>query len=188
MSLRSSGACRGRAPARSLRTGFAWVNGQPVAGIVPADGYRFVLVRRRCVEPRRPRKSAVKALQLKRAKLLAEQEAWMPFDVSRAPLFRARLLAAGADDHVLLITIHHMIVDGWSIGIFFEEISKLYSAFAMADRIRYPNHRCSFRTWRVGSAGGARPMGGPATRLLEEQTCAELRPSSHGRQCRVAHV
>ena len=70
---------------------------------------------------------AAKALQLKRAKLLAEQEAWTPFDVARAPLLRARLLRLGKNDHVLLMTMHHAIVDGWSIGILFEEISKLYS-------------------------------------------------------------
>ena len=50
--------------------------------------------------------------------------------MKRAPLFRARLLRLGADDHVLLLILHHIIVDGWSIGVFMEEISELYAAFA----------------------------------------------------------
>jgi hypothetical protein len=72
----------------------------------------------------------VRSLQLKKAKLHSEQEAWMPFDIARSPLLRTRLLRLGVDDHVLLMTIHHIIADGWSIGVLFEEISKLYSAFA----------------------------------------------------------
>jgi hypothetical protein len=43
-------------------------------------------------------------------------------------LFRARLLRLGQDDHVFLLILHHVIVDGWSIGIMFEEISAIYSA------------------------------------------------------------
>jgi amino acid adenylation domain-containing protein len=111
----------------SLRSGFAWLNGQPVAHVVSAADIGSVLdvedTGRKTTEG-----PAAKALQLKRVKLLAEQEAWTPFDVARAPLVRARLLRLGKNDYVLLMTMHHAIVDGWSIGILFEEISKLYSA------------------------------------------------------------
>ena len=51
------------------------------------------------------------------------------FDIARAPLLRARFLRLAANDYVFLLTLHHLIVDGWSIGVLFEEISKLYSAF-----------------------------------------------------------
>jgi amino acid adenylation domain-containing protein len=112
----------------SLRSGFGWLNKQSVARVVPAEDIGSVLdvedTGRKSTEG-----PAAKALQLKRARLLAEQEAWTPFDIARAPLIRARLLRLGKNDHVLLMTMHHAIVDGWSIGILFEEISKLYSAF-----------------------------------------------------------
>jgi amino acid adenylation domain-containing protein len=112
----------------SLRTGFAWVNEQPIAVIMPPEEVESPLT----VEDMTTKKATdwrVKSLQLKNAKLHGEQEAWMPFDIARAPLLRTRLLRLGADDHVLLITIHHIAADGWSIGILFDEISKLYSAF-----------------------------------------------------------
>jgi Condensation domain len=69
---------------------------------------------------------------------VAEQDAWMPFDVAHAPLFRMRLLRLGHDDHVLLVVLHHIIIDGWSIGILFEELSALYAAFAAARPAQLP--------------------------------------------------
>jgi hypothetical protein len=94
----------------------------------------------------------VKTLLLKKAQLEAEQEAWMPMDVSRAPLFRIRLLRLGADDHVLLLIFHHIIVDGWSIGVFMEELSELYAAFAAGRRAHLPEptHQFSdFARWQI---------------------------------------
>jgi amino acid adenylation domain-containing protein len=112
----------------SLRTGFAWVNERWVALVAQDIDFPLVveaMATRKVIDDKRAR-----TLQLKKAKLRAEQEAWTPFDVARAPLFRMRLLRLGAHDHVLLTTIHHVIADGWSVGVLFEEISKLYSAFA----------------------------------------------------------
>ena len=112
----------------SLRSGFAWVDEQPVAAILaPEDVNSSLAVKD--MTTKATGNSRVKPLQLKSAKLHGEQEAWMPFDIARAPLLRTRLLRLGADDHVLLMTLHHIIADGWSIGVLFEEISKLYSAF-----------------------------------------------------------
>ncbi|MFB9114983.1 non-ribosomal peptide synthetase [Xanthomonas arboricola pv. corylina] len=61
-------------------------------------------------------------------RLRAEDEL-RPFDLSVAPLIRAALLKLSADDHVLLLTQHHIISDGWSIGVFTREFDALYSAF-----------------------------------------------------------
>ncbi len=61
---------------------------------------------------------------------LATVEARTPFDLAKGPLFRVTILKAGPTDHVLLITMHHIISDGWSIGVLIREITALYAAFS----------------------------------------------------------
>jgi amino acid adenylation domain-containing protein len=58
------------------------------------------------------------------------EEAERPFDLGRGPLLRLTLLRLGADDHVLLLIIHHIIADVWSIGVFFREVAAFYKAHA----------------------------------------------------------
>ena len=60
---------------------------------------------------------------------LANQEAQQTFDLGQAPLLRARLLKLAEQDFLLLLTFHHIISDGWSINVFFEELAALYNAF-----------------------------------------------------------
>ncbi|HEY0016596.1 MAG TPA: amino acid adenylation domain-containing protein [Longimicrobium sp.] len=57
------------------------------------------------------------------------RQARSPFDLERGPLFRMELLRTAADEHVLLVTIHHVVTDGWSMGVFFREMAALYDAF-----------------------------------------------------------
>jgi amino acid adenylation domain-containing protein len=52
-----------------------------------------------------------------------------PFDIMRGPLFRAALLIAGEDHHVLQLTMHHIISDGWSFGVLLREFAELYAAY-----------------------------------------------------------
>jgi amino acid adenylation domain-containing protein len=59
----------------------------------------------------------------------AAEEAARPFSLSAGALFRVVLLKAGAREHVLLLTMHHIISDGWSIGILIREMAALYEAF-----------------------------------------------------------
>ncbi|PBN41083.1 hypothetical protein SxD43FB_24005, partial [Sphingobium sp. D43FB] len=65
---------------------------------------------------------------------LCTEEARAPFDLTRGPLIRACLIrvpaASSADEHVLLLTQHHIISDGWSLGILLSELSALYTAFS----------------------------------------------------------
>ncbi len=61
---------------------------------------------------------------------LTQAEARRPFDLARGPLIRATLLRLAADEHVLLLTLHHIIADGWSVGILVRELSALYTAFS----------------------------------------------------------
>jgi hypothetical protein len=63
------------------------------------------------------------------ARRLADEESRRPFDLERGPLFRATLLRLGPEDHVGLLTAHHSVFDGWSMGIFFQELGLLYQAF-----------------------------------------------------------
>ncbi len=60
---------------------------------------------------------------------LAEKEAARPFDLARGPLLRATLLALRPDWHMALLTLHHIVSDGWSMGVLFGEIVRLYAAF-----------------------------------------------------------
>jgi len=63
------------------------------------------------------------------ARQLAAAEAARPFELTRGPLWRSRLLRLAADDHALLLTAHHMICDGWSMGVLAAELSALYTAY-----------------------------------------------------------
>ena len=65
-----------------------------------------------------------------KAKQLASEEASRPFDLVTGPLLRATLLRLKPEDHILLLTMHHIISDGWSMGILYRELSVLYEAFS----------------------------------------------------------
>lgn len=65
-----------------------------------------------------------------RARELAEEEAIKPFDLTQGPLIRAMLLWLETDESVLLITMHHIVSDVWSIGVLIHELSALYNGFA----------------------------------------------------------
>ncbi|HEY0170670.1 MAG TPA: condensation domain-containing protein, partial [Pyrinomonadaceae bacterium] len=60
----------------------------------------------------------------------ANEEARRPFDLARGPLLRAALLRLGPQDHVLTFAMHHIVSDGWSLGILTREVSALYEAFS----------------------------------------------------------
>jgi amino acid adenylation domain-containing protein len=60
--------------------------------------------------------------------LVAEFES-RPFDLAAGPLFRVSLLRLGAEEHVLLIAQHHVVSDGWSMGVLYRELSALYEAY-----------------------------------------------------------
>src|SRR6185503_19565097 len=64
------------------------------------------------------------------ASRLAKEEAEQPFNLNNGPLVRARLLVVGPEAYVLLFTIHHIVSDGWSMGVLFRELGEIYEAFA----------------------------------------------------------
>jgi amino acid adenylation domain-containing protein len=128
----------------SLRIKFAWVGELPVALATSAADFGSSLVVEDFARRIPSRNHRAQALLLEMAALEAEREAGTPFDVEHAPLFRRRLLRLGADDHVLLMVLHHAIVDGWSIGVFMEEVSELYVAFAAGRQVQLPEPDLQF--------------------------------------------
>jgi len=75
-----------------------------------------------------PGSARAKELLLTRAKLEVQQVALEPINMSRAPLLRVHLFRLDARDHILLFVVHDIIIDGWSMVVFMEELSELYSA------------------------------------------------------------
>ena len=65
-----------------------------------------------------------------RMRWLAAQEAALPFDLSRGPLLRVKLLRLDEQEHVALLTMHHIVSDGWSVGVLIKEVGALYAAYA----------------------------------------------------------
>ena len=61
---------------------------------------------------------------------LINEEAERPFDLTNGPLYRTALCHLEANEHVLLIAMHHIVSDGWSIGVFLREMAALYEAFS----------------------------------------------------------
>src|SRR6202043_166634 len=61
---------------------------------------------------------------------LARQQASRPFNLSTGPLLRTTLLRRAPQDHILLLTLHHIISDGWSLGVLVREMTVLYQAFS----------------------------------------------------------
>ncbi|HET8773600.1 MAG TPA: amino acid adenylation domain-containing protein, partial [Thermoanaerobaculia bacterium] len=104
-----------------LRTRFVAQDGVPYQEIAPAD-CGFALRREDLTAlPAEEREALVASL--------AAEEAAAPFDLENGPLVRGRLLQLAAGEHVLLITQHHIVSDGWSINVMVREVAALYSAF-----------------------------------------------------------
>ena len=105
----------------AMRTTFRVVDGQPVQHVAPPGDFRVPLIDLRGL-PEAERRRELDRL------VAAEHE--HRFDLVRGPLFRASLVRAGNTEHVLLLTTHHIVSDGWSMGILLNEFDALYGAFA----------------------------------------------------------
>jgi amino acid adenylation domain-containing protein len=104
----------------ALRTTFAVMDGQPVQVVAPD----LVLPLNRVDLRSMP--ESTRSAELRR---LTEQETARPFDLAAGPLLRTSLVQLGDMDHVLLLTMHHIISDAWSRDILFRELSVLYGAY-----------------------------------------------------------
>ena len=69
---------------------------------------------------------------------LVNADALRPFDLTVGPLLRVQLLRLAEDDHVLMYNMHHIISDGWSMGVIVEELATLYPAFVAGGPVQLP--------------------------------------------------
>ena len=143
----------------SLRTTFVSVDGEPVQHVGPAD-QGLPLAQRDLGHLDGQEQESM-------ARAIAVDEASTPFDLSRGPLVRGQLLRLADDEHVLLVTQHHIVSDGWSIGILVRELSALYAAFSRGQAdplaplaIQYADYASWQRGWLQGEALAAQPASG----------------------------
>src|SRR5262249_54515196 len=134
----------------ALRTSFAVVDGRPVQVISWPQPFSLPLIdlSRSPVEERE-----------REARELAGQEAQAPFDLTRGPLIRGKLLRLGESEHVLLLTMHHIVSDGWSMRVLFQELNLLYEAYTRNEPsplaelpIQYADYAAWQREWLQGEA------------------------------------
>jgi amino acid adenylation domain-containing protein len=134
----------------SLRTTFHMAEDKPVQVVAPVEEatvYIDTINLMKIPEPLR---------QAEVHKLLSEQSQ-KPFDLSKGPLLRLLLVQLSKYEHVLLMTMHHIISDNWSIGVLIREMTELYDAFCHGKpphlpqlQIQYTDYASWQRQWLKG--------------------------------------
>jgi amino acid adenylation domain-containing protein len=131
-----------------LRTTFAESGGVPLQVVAAAGAVPLPVIALDGLPPERREEEA---------RRLVREEADLPFDLARGPLFRVRLLRLQEAEHGLLLTLHHIAGDGWSSGVLQREVSKIYNAFSqrrpspLAELpVQYANYACWQREWLRG--------------------------------------
>jgi amino acid adenylation domain-containing protein len=119
----------------ALRTSFAAVEGRLTLVIAPTVNLPVTIVDLRAV-PDVERRSE--------ARRLASVEARQPFDLEVPPLLRLHLLRMDDEEYFLLVTMHHIVGDGWSLGLFAHELAVLYEAFSASEPSPLPDPRIQF--------------------------------------------
>ncbi len=133
----------------ALRSTFTEVQGQPIQ-VIATSGTRLRLPVIDLRElPQSDREAAVKQLSAK--------EAQQPFDLERGPLLRTSLLKLSEEEYVLLLTMHHIVSDGWSIGVLARELAAIYEALSAGNQpplpelpVQYADFAIWQRNWLCG--------------------------------------
>jgi alpha-ketoglutarate-dependent taurine dioxygenase len=114
------------------------VDGEPVQVIQESEPRRLPITDLRELTPE-AREAQVREL--------ARAAAREPFDLVAGPLWRTNLLKLGEAEHVLLLTLHHIVADGWSLGVLFRELTALYNAYHQGEAspllelpLQYPDY------------------------------------------------
>ncbi|HEX8906044.1 MAG TPA: condensation domain-containing protein, partial [Longimicrobiaceae bacterium] len=117
----------------SLRTTFREEDGHPVQVIAPFAGFALAV-------------EEVSGEDVRRR--LAEESA-RAFDLRAGPLFRAGVLRAGDEEHVLWMAMHHIASDGWSMEILYRELAALYATAVRGDEAPLPELPLQYADWAV---------------------------------------
>nr|UBH04475.1 NosC [Desmonostoc muscorum CCALA 125] len=131
-----------------LRTNFVTVNGQATQIIQTQTNWTVSVV-------------SLKHLSTNEQEIatqqLAQQQAIQPFDLTNQALVKATLLVLSETEHILLVCMHHIVSDGWSMGVFFQELAALYNAYSQAQPspltplpIQYADFAIWQRQWLQG--------------------------------------
>ncbi len=123
-----------------LRTRFVAVNGEAVQ-VISSTAYVEMPVIDLSELPAEEQEA--------KARELAAAEAQQPFDLSEGPLLRVQLLQFGAEDHVVLFTLHHIVSDGWSTGILVREVGALYEAYIEGHESPLPELEVQYADYAV---------------------------------------
>jgi amino acid adenylation domain-containing protein len=113
----------------ALRTTFAMNGGKPVQIISPSLKLSLPLIDLSALEPE------ARHTDIER---LANEDLARPFDLTRGPLLRALLIRLEPEQHVFLMTMHHIVSDGWSMIVFLRELAQIYSSFTLNKPIPFP--------------------------------------------------
>lgn len=129
----------------SLRTTFHGIDGRPSQVVAPDQPVPFAYIDLSAL-PESDRDQ--------NARRLINQASKRPFDLARGPLWRTILLRVSKDEHLVLLTMHHAISDGWSMGVLVQEVATIYRAFAESQpsplpdlSIQYPDFAHWQRRW-----------------------------------------
>jgi amino acid adenylation domain-containing protein len=160
-----------------LRTVFANADGELVQRVGDDAGRGFA-----CADLRALSAAAREAEAMR----LAHEQAQRPFDLERGPLFRLSLLRLDEDEHLLVFTVHHIVFDGWSTGVFFDELFTLYHDIAAGQPPSLPAPACQyadFAAWQREELAGAETRRQLAywTERLAGMTGALPLPADHPR-------
>jgi len=133
----------------SLRTTFSMAEERPVQVVHEAGAWNLTVNDLRQFPKDEREKIAAR---------LMREEAEAPFDLSTGPLLRTQLLRLAEDDHILLLTMHHIISDGWSIQVFIRELGFFYEGFCVGQKPglaelswQYTNFSMWQRQWLQGN-------------------------------------
>ncbi|HEY3570077.1 MAG TPA: amino acid adenylation domain-containing protein, partial [Thermoanaerobaculia bacterium] len=105
-----------------LRTVFSLADGQPAQTVSPREGFGFTLLDLAAL------REEAREAELRR-RIAAEVS--RPFDLGSGPLLRVLLLRLAPEEHVAVLTMHHIVSDGWSMGVLIRELGDLYAAFSL---------------------------------------------------------
>ncbi|MFP2964321.1 condensation domain-containing protein, partial [Myxococcus sp. 1LA] len=131
----------------SLRTTFSTRDGKPVQVIAAEPVLAFQY---------QPLESLPEGDRAAEANRLAAQESHRPFDLERGPLLRVTLLKVSDEEHVLVLVMHHIVSDGWSMGVLVREVTALYEAFARGDASPLPELPVQYADYAVWQHGWLR--------------------------------